>query len=51
VVKKKDQFDGAAYQSVGGPASVIPPPQQVATVTRGSVGIGDPIIQQRLFHT
>ena len=51
VVKKQDQFDGAAYQSLGGAASVITPAHQVATVTSGTVGIGDPIIQQRLFHT
>jgi hypothetical protein len=45
-------YDGAAYQALGGPASVVSPAQPVATVTSGPAGsTGDPIIQQRLYHT
>lgn len=51
VVKQEDEWDGAAYQALGGPASVVSPAEQVATVTTAGAGIGAPIIKQRLYHT
>ena len=51
VVKQEDEWDGAAYQALGGPDSVVSPAEQVATVTTEGAGIGAPIIKQRLFHT
>ena len=51
VVKQEDEWDGAAYQSLGGPDSVVSPAEQVATVTTEGAGIGAPIIKQRLYHT
>ncbi len=51
VVKQEDEWDGAAYQALGGSNSVVSPAEQVATVTTAEAGIGEPIIKQRLFHT
>jgi hypothetical protein len=51
VVKQEDEWDGAAYQALGGPDSVVSPSEQVATVTTEGAGIGAPIIKQRLYHT
>ena len=51
VVKQEDEYDGAAYQALGGPNSVVSPPEKVATVTTEAAGIGEPIIKQRLYHT
>ncbi len=51
VVKQKDEWDGDAYQELGGPNSVVSPAEQVATVTTERAGVGTPIIKQRLYHT
>lgn len=51
VVKQEDERDGAAYQALGGPDSVVSLAEQVATVTTEGAGIGAPIIKQRLYHT
>ena len=51
VVKQEDESDGAAYQALGGPDSVVSLAEQVATVTTEGAGIGAPIIKQRLYHT
>ena len=50
-MKQEDEWDGAAYQALGGPDSVVSPAEQVATVTTEGAGIGAPIIKQRLYHT
>ena len=50
VVKQEDDYDGDAYQALGGPDSVVSPAEQVAAVTTTGAGIGTPIIKQRLYH-
>ncbi len=51
VVKQEDEWDGDAYQALGGPESVVSRAERVADVTTKGAGVGAPIIKQRLYHT